>query len=47
LVKHNITFGPASLAAEQQEQTQELPDQATTQDTGEELVLSKDEVAAV
>ncbi len=43
LVRHNITPGPATLAAEQQEIAQELPDQATTQDAEEELVLSDDE----
>jgi hypothetical protein len=32
LAKHNITLGPAALAAKQQEQPEELPDQATAQD---------------
>jgi hypothetical protein len=52
LVKHNITPGPpATLAAAQREQAQELPEQATTQDAdkytaqdaSEELVLSDEE----
>jgi hypothetical protein len=43
LAKHSITPGPATLAAVQQEQAQELPDQATAQDADEELVLSDDE----
>jgi hypothetical protein len=44
LAKHNITPGPATLAAKQQEPAQELPDQASTaQESEEELVLSDDE----
>jgi hypothetical protein len=47
LAKHSITPGPATLAAEQQEQAKELPDQATAQDADEVLVLSDDEEEAI
>jgi hypothetical protein len=36
--------GPATLAAEQQEQAQELPDQATAQDANEDTGLGEGQV---
>jgi hypothetical protein len=48
LAKHSITPGPATvLAAKQQEQAKELPDQATAQDADEVLVLSDEEEEAI
>jgi hypothetical protein len=43
LTKHDIPFGPATLAAKQQEQAAGLPDQATAEDADEVLVLSDEE----
>jgi hypothetical protein len=43
LAKHNIPLGPATLAAKQQEQPEELPDQAMAQDANKVLMLSDKE----